>query len=266
MSVGNHESECHSPGCLLHRERALSLSNFSAYNARWHMPAGEGDYAAAPRAAARAGQAMWSSWNYGPVHFVSINTETEWAGAEEHDTGDSHDKNLPAGHFGEDGEYLAWLEADLKAASEARAAAAAAGGGGGPAWIVAGGHRPYHEACVAHCALFAKYGVDLYLAGHGHTYSRSAPVNGTTWIMAGGAGCDEMAPPQAAQAAAPGFAAPEGSVVATSDHMAVATLKANATTLYVRLLDSEHGTLLDDVVIRKVQQEARRAALSRSGR
>ena len=137
MSVDNHESECHSPACVLKKERGLALSNFTAYNQRWHMPAQD--------SAARAGQSMWCSWNYGPVHYVSVNSETDWKGAEERNTGDSHDKKLPAGHFGEDGEYLAWLEADLKAAAAARAAkddADAAGGGAaagvvGPSFIVA---------------------------------------------------------------------------------------------------------------------------------
>ena len=83
-----------------------------------------------------------ASWNYGPVHFVSINTETDWSGAEEKNTGDSHDKKLPAGHFGKDGEYLEWLEADLKKVSEARARARAGTAQGqefAPAFIVAGG-------------------------------------------------------------------------------------------------------------------------------
>jgi hypothetical protein len=33
---------------------------------------------------------MWYSWNYGAGRFVSINTETDWDGAEEEGTGDSH--------------------------------------------------------------------------------------------------------------------------------------------------------------------------------
>lgn len=61
--------------------------------------------------------------------------------------------------------------------------------------------------------MFAKYGVDMYFAGHSHSYSRSMPVangnvdracqqkstsphyhaaNGTVNIVVGGAGCDEM--------------------------------------------------------------------------
>ena len=256
VSVGNHESECHSPACLLDAARAKSLSNFTAYNARWRMPAEE--------SGARAGSAMWCSWNYGPVHFISVNTETDWDGAEEQRTGDSHNANLPAGQFGRDGEYIAWVEADLKAASDARAAALDDRGQRNRAWapsfIVAGGHRPFGDL-GPHAALFAKYGVDLYLSGHGHSYSRSAPVNGTTFIMAGGAGCDEMdemnkvdevvdAPPRRQRSShQPGYAAPMGSTLFTTSKMAVGTLRANSSALYFRLHDSASGDILDHVTI-----------------
>ena len=96
VSVGNHESECHSPACLGSKERSNSLRNFSAYNARWNMPA----------ASSKGVEAMWYSWNQGPVHFISINTETDWPGATEEKVGDSGDKSLPAGSFGRDGEFV----------------------------------------------------------------------------------------------------------------------------------------------------------------
>merc|ERR1712216_541972 len=142
VSPGNHESECHSATCIL-EGKAKALSNFSAYNARWHMPAED--------SLARARQSMWYSFNYGQVHFVSVNTETDWPGAEEENTGDSHDKFLPAGHFGENGEYLKWLEADLAAAHASRKAT------GFPRFIVAGGHRPYGDVQPLHTDLFSKY-------------------------------------------------------------------------------------------------------------
>merc|ERR1711985_56807 len=104
--------------------------------------------------------------NYGQVHFVSINTETDFPGAGEEKTGDSNDPKLPAGSFGREGEYLAWLEEDLKAANEARQ------DGSGRAWIIAGGHRPYREIEECCGELFDKYNVDLYFAGHSHSYSR----------------------------------------------------------------------------------------------
>jgi hypothetical protein len=167
------------------------------------------------------------SYNYGGVHFVSCNTETDWPGAAEENTGDGD--IFAAGHFGADGEYLAWLEADLKQA------AADVASGVRP-WIIAGGHRPYGEIEKSHGPLFTKYGVDVYLAGHVHSYVRSSPVAttlatgvaqsngsgtsdelrttidtrqsknhyhnaaGCTYIVVGGPGCDEMAEGNAAGA------------------------------------------------------------------
>lgn len=32
-----------------------------------------------PYAEAKSRTNMWYSWNYGPVHFVSINSETDWS-------------------------------------------------------------------------------------------------------------------------------------------------------------------------------------------
>ena len=40
------------------------------------------------------------------MHFVSLNSETDFPTAEERNTGDSHDKGLPAGHFGRTGECV----------------------------------------------------------------------------------------------------------------------------------------------------------------
>lgn len=51
------------------------LSNFTAYNARFRMPSPESN----------GTLNMWHSFNYGPVHFISIDTETGFEGApEEH--------------------------------------------------------------------------------------------------------------------------------------------------------------------------------------
>ena len=128
---------------------------------------------------------MWFSWNYADVHFVSIDTSTDFPNAPEGTTGDSHMPWFPAGSFAKDGEYMRWLEADLAAAKAQ-----------GFRWIIAGGHRPTEDFdSNALLALFKTYGVDLYLAGHGHSYYRqpiSAFGDNTIHIMVGGAGCDEM--------------------------------------------------------------------------
>lgn len=41
VTVGNHESACHSEFCLAHANYSEALRNFSAYNTRWHMPSPE---------------------------------------------------------------------------------------------------------------------------------------------------------------------------------------------------------------------------------
>jgi hypothetical protein len=177
VSPGNHESECHSPYCILNLDSVgLHLNNFSAFNARWHMPSQESGGVLN----------MWYSWNYGGVHFVSIDTSTDFPGAPEGETGDSGFSFLPAGHFAPNGTYMNWLAADLAAAAADPTVL----------WIIAGGHRPYQDFnSQAVGDLFAQYNVDMYFAGHGHSYARydtSAWNNVTTFVMVGGAGCDEM--------------------------------------------------------------------------
>ena len=80
VAAGNHESECHSPACVTSLNKwGLPLSNFSAFNARWAMPYFESG----------ATSNMWYSFDAGPLHVVSLNTETDWAGAEEERKADS---------------------------------------------------------------------------------------------------------------------------------------------------------------------------------
>jgi len=129
---------------------------------------------------------MWFSWDLGSdIHFTNLDTSTDFPNAPEGQTGDGHFSFLPAGSFAPNGTYMAWLEADL-AAARAR----------GVKWLIAGGHRPFEDFdSAAVVALFAKYRVDLYVCGHGHSYTRWSPDtfgDNTTHIMVGGAGCDEM--------------------------------------------------------------------------
>ena len=99
----------------------------------------------------------------GNVHFVSINTETDWAGAEEENTGDGHFAFLPAGHFAPNGTYFNWLRQDLMAAAKSSR------------WILAGGHRPFEDFNHTQLgALFKAAGVAMYFAGHGSVDTGSA--------------------------------------------------------------------------------------------
>eukprot|EP00812_Abedinium_dasypus_P008769 NODE_2505_length_922_cov_336.003460.p1 GENE.NODE_2505_length_922_cov_336.003460~~NODE_2505_length_922_cov_336.003460.p1 ORF type:complete len:293 (+),score=78.55 NODE_2505_length_922_cov_336.003460:3-881(+) len=178
---GNHEVECHSSRCVLHSGLHESLHNFSAYNARWRMPW-------KPSGGVLN---MWHSFNYGGVHFVAMNSETDFPTL-------PRDRLYAAGGFAPSGTYLKWLEADLRVASEERER-------GGRQFIVVGAHRPFAE--VMHdgvCELFVKYGVDLFVAGHVHAYARvhwpkctaanaaGAAHGGLVEIVAGGTGSEEF--------------------------------------------------------------------------
>ena len=290
VTPGNHESECHSPACIVDiLGKGEALRNFTAYNARWQgMPSSQSG----------GTEAMWYSWNQGPVHFVSINSETDFKGAGEEKHGDGG--VLPAGHFAPDGAYLEWLEADL---------AAARGVESKTKWIVAGGHRPFGDVAESHGPLFKKYGVEVYFAGHSHSYARSLPsssleipteseraathvsarayvstdgaldgsafdafgpsvvnvtaTSGTNYIVVGGAGCDEMDDKKTivhadgstsrVQDERPAALAPRGAgPVYATDVLASGVLKVfNSTALRWQLLRSIDGKVLDELWLRK---------------
>jgi hypothetical protein len=153
----------------LHPEAlGIPLSNFSAYNTRWNMPS----------AHSAGTQNMWYSFDYGAVHFTSIDTETDFEGARLENRGPI----FPCGHFAADGAFAMWLENDLIAASQNPSVK----------WLVVGGHRNMNDLPGNILSMFAKYGVSLYVGGHIHSYARYAPVNGITQILIGGPGCDDM--------------------------------------------------------------------------
>ena len=103
---------------------------------------------------------LWYSYDYGLVHFIQITTETDYP-------------NAPMGpgtfyNGGPFGDQLSWLENDLIAATNNRQS-------GEVPWIVVSGHRPLYSskknndaAIAAFEALFVKYNVDIYFAGHVH--------------------------------------------------------------------------------------------------
>lgn len=184
---GNHEADCHDPSCLAIKHRREALSNFTAYNGRFHMPADESG----------GTLNMHYSFNYGNVHFISFDSETGYPGAALETR-----YILPCGGFAD---QMSWIEADLQRANlpENRAA---------QPWVLVAGHRPMYDQNSINTAfqaaledLFYKYGVDVYFAGHKHYYSRNFPVyqgvvdanlydypKATTYITAGGSGNDEM--------------------------------------------------------------------------
>jgi hypothetical protein len=167
VMAGNHEAECHSPACETSRYKLEHLGNFSAYNSRFRMPSQESG----------GNSNMWYSFNYGPIHFINIDTETDFEGA-------------PTDHYtwygangGFWGNQIAWLEADLAKAAAERDVRP---------WIFVGGHRPVYSVDDIDAngdpsgisknlqdaveGLFHEYKVDVYWCGHVHAYERQWPV------------------------------------------------------------------------------------------
>lgn len=146
---GNHEVTCSEVSPFLCPE---GQRNMTAYKHRFRMPGEE---------SGGTGN-LWFSYDFGQIHFIHLNMETDFP-------------NAPSGPGswlnggGEPGQ-IEWLEADLiKAASNRQQVP----------WIIALGHRPLYSsggacgACVdAFEALFNKYNVDVYFAGHIHWYER----------------------------------------------------------------------------------------------
>jgi hypothetical protein len=54
--------------------------------------------------------------------------------------------------------------------------------------FVCGAHAPSEEVLARWVPLFARYGADLVLTGHEHSYQRFAPVDGVTYVVHGGGG------------------------------------------------------------------------------
>jgi len=155
---GNHETTCTE---VLPFTCAEQHRNFTAYRTRFHMPYAESG----------AVNNMWYSFDYGPVHFISISTETDFSGAPE-----GPGTYLNAGPFGD---QVTWLKNDLQKAAANRQQVP---------WIIVGGHRPVYsvEGFLSSLnlllePLFLQYGVDFYFCGHVHLYERLWPVlKGTT--------------------------------------------------------------------------------------
>ena len=154
-----------------------ALGNFTAYNTRFAMPSTESGGTAN----------LWYSYNYGPIHCININTESDFPGAPEESMG-----GIPLGKFGD---QLKWLERDLEQAQQDRYQRP---------WIAVFGHRPIYAQSsdttnnngipIGYAKklqkwlepLFAKYAVDFYFAGHKHRYERQFPVFNSTRYMTEG--------------------------------------------------------------------------------
>ncbi|KAI5479092.1 hypothetical protein MNV49_004091 [Pseudohyphozyma bogoriensis] len=166
-----------------------SQRNFTAYQNRFRMPGvetgGVGNF--------------WYSHDYGLVHFITFNGETDYPSPNEYPfaldlTGNethplaNETYITDAGPFGfingslkdvENYEQYQWLKADLAAVDRFKTP-----------FVFAMSHRPMYSSGVssyqAHMrsafeALFLEYNVDAYISGHIHWYERTFPMgfNGT---------------------------------------------------------------------------------------
>lgn len=242
-------AECHSLPCLLNSTYGEALHNFTAYNSRFRMPSGESGAHA---------ENMWYSFNYGPIHFVNIDTETDFPGA-------PHDDILPGYNNGGFGDQLKWLEQDLKQANASRNLRP---------WIFVGGHRPMYSilnvdsngnltnppASLAAAVedMFHNYGVDIYFCGHQHSYERQWPVyrtqpektyndpSATVYIVNGAAGNTELHTPYWFEQH------PEWNVMKNNEDYGYGMLTIyNSTTLHWGFFSSKNDTLLDEMVLHK---------------
>jgi hypothetical protein len=103
------------------------------------------------------------------VHFVMVNTETDFPNAPDELPGNSNENSGP---FAPSGAQLAWLEKDLASVDREKTP-----------WIIVSGHRPWYvsskicqECKAAFEPLLIKYDVDLVLHGHQHMYERHGAV------------------------------------------------------------------------------------------
>ncbi|MCJ1296873.1 hypothetical protein MMC34_008441 [Xylographa carneopallida] len=159
MCPGNHDITCNEEVPAL---CPTGQRNVTSYLQRYRMPYAESG----------AVNNMYFSFDYGLVHFISIDTEVNNAAGPE-----GPGTLLNAGPFGN---QLAWLQADLKKAATNRAKVP---------WIFVAGHRPFftsntdNKLSAAQAIfepLFLQYGVDAVFFGHVHWYERMYPIrNGT---------------------------------------------------------------------------------------
>lgn len=177
VAPGNHDVTCHvtgDEGCPVQQR------NFSAYRYRYRMPASEAGVTSAwtgdPRDSKPQGHAsqalraesainshhnMWYSWRAGAVHFVSLDTESDFP----HAPSTPHTV-VGGGAAGGFGDQLGWLRSDLAAARSDPTVT----------WIVAFGHRPWYatddckscggQACV--CKGLSTPALEPWRMGHVH--------------------------------------------------------------------------------------------------
>lgn len=200
-SPGNHEAACQE---IIVGLCPTGQKNFTDFMTRFgetmstafpSTSAAEAAKINANKAQLLAKPPFWYSFEYGMVHFVMINTETDFDNAPD---GQGGSAGLNSGPFGAPDQQLEFLEADLSSVDRTVTP-----------WLLIGGHRPWYTTGGGGCdscqaafePLLYKYGVDLAIFGHVHNSQRFQPVFNNTadpnglddptapmYIVAGGAG------------------------------------------------------------------------------
>ncbi|KAM7220829.1 acid phosphatase [Rhypophila decipiens] len=212
----------------------------------------------ANRARLLANPPFWFSFEYGMVHVVMIDTETDFDDAPDQPGGSA---GLGAGPFGYSSpiwQQLEFLEADLASVDRSITP-----------WVIVAGHRPWYSTGTSSCKpcqeafepLLYKYGVDVAIFGHVHNSQRFAPtVNGTAdaagmnnpkapvYLVAGGAGNIEGLSAVGANKTTNRFAYADSFSYGTINFLSEQRLK-------IEFVRSDNGQILDSSVLYKAHTE-----------
>lgn len=260
-SPGNHEAVCEEGPDITRVICAEGQRNFTDFNNRFGrtmptaFPSTSNDTKAvvnANKAKVLAHPPFYFSFEYGMVHVVMFDTETDFDHAPDSEHGSQ--KLGPNGPFGYQNQQLDFLEVDL--ASVDRKVTP---------WLVVAGHRPWYTTDDSACKVcqdafeqvFYKYGVDLVITGHVHNSQRFLPVynnvadpNGMKdpkapmYIVAGGAGNIEGLSKIGKK--------PPFNAFAYADHFSYAMVKfTDINNLQVDFIRSATGEVLDTSVLYK---------------
>jgi hypothetical protein len=264
-SPGNHEADCteidFTTGLCPEGQK-----NFTDYMIRFGrtmpdpFPSSSSNSTAqsnASKAKSLALPPFWYSFEYGMVHYVMIDTETDFADAPDGPDGSAH---LNGGPFGAPNQQIEFLEADL--ASVDRTVTP---------WLVVGGHRPWYSTggsgnICSPCqdafeSLMYKYSVDLGIFGHVHNSQRFMPVYNNTadpngmndpkapmYIISGGAGNIEGLSSVGSNVSYNAFA--------YADDFSYSTVKfEDANHLTITFIDSASGETLDQSTLYKSHKD-----------
>lgn len=172
VGPGNHEANCNNGGRGKYTSDMCveGQTNFTGYRAHYRMPWRESG----------GRENMWYSFDYGNVHFIQFDTETDLgnglAGPEE----EEGSSGVIAGPFGKyQNEQIDWLKQDLENVDRSITP-----------WVIGAGHRPWYVAAkkkdvCSECQeafeeILYQGEVDLCMFGHVHNYQNIMPTYNNT--------------------------------------------------------------------------------------